>query len=254
MPDLEQQLAALGPGIAWPPTPTARPIPLPTRWGGLGWGRGLALAAAAVVIVLAALLTIPSTREAIAGWLNVHTLIHRTNQVPTPSPAPSGPIGERLGLGTPTTLEAAQGQVTWPIVVPSSLGSPDGVYYQAPPTGPSQGEVTLVYTERAGIKPSGQTGVSVLLTEARGKVDEQFFGKTIGADATLEHVTVNGHQGYWIAGQPHVFVFIDSDGKVRSETMRLATNTLIFDDGGTIVRIEGNLTKTQAIQIATSLQ
>lgn len=253
MPDLEQQLTSLAGAIDWPSTPTLLPIHGEAA-GGARWGRTLALAAAAVIILAAALLAIPPTRDAIAGWVNLHTLIHRTNTVPTPSPLPSGSLGQRLGLGSPTTFEEAQTKVTWPIVVPGSLGSPDSVYYQAPPTGPSQGEVSLVYTERANIKPSGETGVSVLITEARGRVDEQFFGKTIGADATLEHVTVNGHQGYWIAGQPHFFVFIDSDGSVRNETMRLATNTLILDDGGTIVRIEGNLTKAQAIQIAASLQ
>jgi hypothetical protein len=100
---------------------------------------------------------------------------------------------------------------------------------------------------------SGQTGVSVLITEARGTVDKGFFGKMLGPDATLEEVQVNGHPGYWIAGKPHVFFFMDANGKFRDETMRLATNTLIFDNGGTIVRIEGDLTKAQALEIAKSL-
>jgi len=33
----------------------------------------------------------------------------------------------------------------------------------------------------------------------------------------------------------------------------LATNTLLIDEGGTIIRIEGDLTKDQALQIAASL-
>jgi hypothetical protein len=143
--------------------------------------------------------------------------------------------------------------VSWTITVPKSLGNPDEVYLQQPPTGPSQGEVTLVYSARPGIPVSGQTGVSVLITEARGAVDKNFFGKMLGADTTLQEVTVNGHPGYWIAGKPHAFVFIDSSGQTRYETMRLATNTLIFDNGGTVVRIEGDLTKAQALEIARSL-
>jgi hypothetical protein len=79
------------------------------------------------------------------------------------------------------------------------------------------------------------------------------FGKMLGPGTTLDEVTVNGHKGYWIAGQPHVFFFIDADGKFRDETLRLATNTLIIDDNGTVVRIEGDLTKTQALGIAASL-
>jgi hypothetical protein len=48
-------------------------------------------------------------------------------------------------------------------------------------------------------------------------------------------------------------VFIDAAGNFRDETMRLAANTLILDDRGTIIRIEGDLTKDQAVQIARSL-
>ncbi|HXM71850.1 MAG TPA: hypothetical protein VN940_01345, partial [Candidatus Dormibacteraeota bacterium] len=115
------------------------------------------------------------------------------------------------------------------------------------------GEVTLVYSTRPGIPVAGQTGVAVLVTEARGAVNSNFFGKMIGTEATIEPVTVSGHQGYWVAGSPHVFIFLDANGNFRDETMRLATNTLILDEGGTVVRIEGNLTKAQALEIATSL-
>jgi hypothetical protein len=95
--------------------------------------------------------------------------------------------------------------------------------------------------------------VSVLVTEARGTVNEQFFGKLLGPGTTLETVSVNGHAGWWISGQPNGFVFADADGNPYTETLRLATNTLIFDDNGTIVRIEGDMTKAQALQIAGSL-
>jgi len=262
VPDLEQELTALSAVIDWPPTPRLRvAVParregpglfsLPTRWGGLGWGRPLAVAAA-VVLILAALLAYTPTRDAIAGWLNLHTTVHRTPHLESPSPLPSGPLGKRLGLGTPTTLAQAQSKVAWPIWVPSALGQPDEVYAVLPPLGPSGGEVTLVYGARPDIKVSGQTGVSVLVTEARGRVNENYFGKTLGPDTTLENVTVNGQLGWWIAGQPHVFVITDADGNPYTATLRLATNTLIFDDNGTIVRIEGDMTKAQALQIAAS--
>jgi hypothetical protein len=64
---------------------------------------------------------------------------------------------------------------------------------------------------------------------------------------------VNGHQGWWISGQPHIFMFSDANGNPYFDTLRLATNTLIMDNGGTIVRIEGDMTKAQALQIARSL-
>ena len=257
MPDLEEQLTAMSVAIEWPPTPALRPVlSRPARREGWGLWRlqtRWALAAAAVLLIVATLLAYTPSRDAIAGWLNLHTTILRTQNQPTPSPLPSGQLGEHLGLGSPTTLEGARKQVTWKIGVPSSLGQPDAVYVKLPPTGPSGGEVTLVYAQRPDIHAYGVTGVSILVTEARGKTNEIYFQKMLGQDATLEPTTVNGHAGYWIAGSPHQFVFTDADGNIYSDTLRLATNTLIFDNNGTIVRIEGDMTKSQALEIASSL-
>jgi hypothetical protein len=220
---------------------------------GMWYQRPWALAAAALIVAAAAVLAYAPSRTAIADWVDLHVFIRQVQSLPTLSPLPSGPLGKRLGLGNQTTVGRAQAQIPWKIVLPSSLGNPNEVYVQPPPDGPSQSEVTLVYATRPGIPVSGQTGVSVLVTEARGAVDKNFFGKMIGDGTTLEELTVAGHQAYWISGQPHIFFFVDAAGSFRSETMRLATNTLILDYGGTIVRIEGDLTRDQALQIATSL-
>ncbi len=256
--DLEQRLMLLQAQIDWPVTPAlearvlariAAPAIVRRPWFQSRW----ALAAVAVLVVLAALIAYTPSRDAIASWINLHTIFTRENQLPTPTPLPPGPLGKRLGLGDPTTFEQAQSKVSWHIVVPASLGRPDEVYLQLPPDGPPQGEVTLVYKSRPGVKTSGQTGVAVLITEASGSVDTQFFVKMLGDGTTMEPVTVNGHQGYWISGQPHIFVFLDASGQARFETMRLATNTLLIDDNGTVIRIEGDLTKAQALEIAASL-
>ena len=254
MPELEQELIALGRELDWPPTPA---VHLPAlRRGVLATTgmRRLALAAAALIIAITALLAYSPTREAIADWVNVHVLFQRVHVLPTPSTRPSGPIGERLGLGQPTTLGEAQSHLSWQIMIPSSLGQPDEVYLQLPPVGAKQGEVTLVYSTRPGIPVANETGVAVLITEARGAIDTNFFAKMVGSEATIEPVTVAGRHGYWVSGSPHVFIFLDADGNFRDETMRLATNTLILDEGGTVVRIEGKLTKAQAMEIAASLR
>jgi hypothetical protein len=263
MPELEQQLTALGSALEWPPTPD---IQLPAMRGGRaplaapGWGgpvssvpRWALAAAAAIVIAAAGLVAFPPSREAIANWVNVHTIFQRVTQLATPSPQPPGPLGRRLGLGGLTTLPDAQKHISWRIAIPSALGQPDEVYLQPPPDAPALGEVTLVYATRPGIPVAGQTGVSVMVTEARGAVDQNFFGKMIGPGTTLEGVTVAGHQGYWISGPLNEFFFTDANGNFRNETVRLAANTLILDYGGTVIRIEGNLTKAQALQIAASL-
>jgi len=218
-----------------------------------GWNNRWALAAAAVLLIVATLLAYTPTRDAIADWVNVHTIFRRMETPPpSPSPLPPGPPGRYLNLGTQVSLAEARQGVAWTILLPAALGSPDAVYLQQPPSVPSGGEVSLVYV-RSDIKTSGLTGVSVLVTEARGRVEEQYFQKTLGPGVTIEQVTVNGHSGYWISGRPHQFVITDAEGNPYPQTLRLATNTLVIDEGGTLVRIEGDLSKDQAIQIARSM-
>lgn len=251
--DFEARLSSLAPAIDWPPTPQLR-MPaqarprfrlVQSRW---------ALAAVAVLVIVATLLVYTPTRTAIAGWVNLHINVKRTTTAPpTPSPLPSGTLGSNLGLGTPTTLAAAQTTVGWQIQVPAQLGAPDAVYLLMPPDGPSQGEVTLVYAPRPGIPASNATGVGVLVTEARGRVNEQFFEKTVGPDTTVQDVSIDGHPGWWISGKPHTFIFLDSNNEPRYDTLRLATNTLVIDEEGTIVRIEADISEAQAVGLAQSL-
>jgi hypothetical protein len=252
--DVEGVLAGLAGALDWPATPDVRGavrrrIAVRPPWYSSRW----ALAAVAVIVIISALLAYTPTRTAIADWVNLHTSIKRTTSVRTPSALPPGPLGQRLGLGSQTTLATARSGVNWQVLLPGGLGAPDEVYLQNPPDGPAQGEVTLVYGSRPGIPVSGETGVSVLVTEARGTVNQNFFGKTVGPGTTIEPVAVNGHEGWWISGQPHDFFFDDAGGNARLETLRLATNTLIIDEGGTIVRIEGDLTRQQALDLAASL-
>jgi hypothetical protein len=256
--ELEQRLDSIRQAIDWPATPAlagrirariATPAPIARPWFQSRW----ALAAAVAVVALAALLAYAPSRDAIASWINLHTTITRQSVIPTPSPQPPGPLGKRLGLGSLTTLAQAQKQVKWHILLPSGLGQPDEVYVQFPPGGPPEGEVTLVYSARPGFNIAGETGVAVLVTELKGQADSLFFGKIIGNGTTMEQVTVNGHPGYWISGKPHDFFFIDADGNTRDETLRLATNTLLIDDNGTVIRIEGDMTKAQALELADSL-
>jgi hypothetical protein len=252
--NVEARLTALSAAIDWPATPNVGPvvtrrIATTPHWYERRW----VMAAAAALVIAALLLAYTPTRDAIADFLNLHTTITRTNVLPSPSPLAPGPLGQRLGLGHRVTLATARASVKWPILLPAGLGEPDEVYVASPNLGPPQGEVTLVYGSRSGIPVAGQTGVSLLITEVRGTVDEQFFGKMLGQGTTIENVAVNGHRGWWISGEPHIFFFLGTDGEMRQETMRLATNTLLLDVNGTIVRVEGNLTRQQALDLAASL-
>lgn len=254
--ELEQQLRGLRPYLDYPPTPNlvaavrARLGTSPRRpwWSSFAIPRRLALAAAAVLIVIGGLLAIPATRTTIAHWFGVKGVI--INTVPSPLPSPSS---QDLKLGQRTTLAEARAGARYQVLVPTdpSLGDPDEVWLnQAVP----QGEVSFVYHTRPGLATSSKTDVAILVMEIQGTTDKNFFGKIIGPGTTLTEVTVNGGPGYWIAGSPNVFFFTDAQGAVHDEDMRLATNTLLWQQGDRTIRIEGAATEAQALQIAASMR
>ena len=253
--ELEHQLSRLGAALDWPATPYLAPaVRLRTGMRRRPWFENRwAMAAAAAIVAVAALAAYPPGREAIASWINLHTFFRTVPHLATPTPLPPGPLGRRLGLGQQSSLQQARSGLTWQLLVPASLGPPDEVYVEPALEAPSGGEVTLAYAARQGIPAAGETGVGVLITEAHGAINSEFFGKIIGPGTTIEPVTVAGSSGYWIAGAPHQVVFVDGSGAIRFETLRLATNTLLINKDGTVVRIEGDLTKAEALEIAASL-
>jgi hypothetical protein len=66
-------------------------------------------------------------------------------------------------------------------------------------------------------------------------------------------VRVGADRGVWIAGRPHEFAYLDAHGQARYETLRLAGNTLLWNHRGVLVRLEANVTRQTAIEIASSL-
>ena len=147
---LEQRLSRLGAELDWPATPNLAPA-VRLRIGARRprFERRWLMAAAAAILVLAAIAAYPPGRDAIASWINLHTIFRTVPHLATPTPQPRGPLGPRLGLGAQTTLEEARAAVKWPLLVPASLGRPDEVYVQPPPDRPSGGEVTLVGTGKS---------------------------------------------------------------------------------------------------------
>jgi hypothetical protein len=255
--ELERALAALGPQYPYPPTPNlasgvrrhivaraavpARPL---TLWRD---SRRLALVAAVLLILLgAAALANPASRDALAHFFHVQGVI--VNRVPSPAPSPSSPTS--LNLGRLTTMAEAQREVRFTIAVPPQLGKPDAVYVAS---GPPGGEVALAYAPRPGIPLVRQTGLGVLITEFRGDLIPGFISKEIGPGTTLEEVSVNGNPGWWIAGQPHSIMVHVSPDTDNFETLRLATNTLVWAHGGVTYRIESDLSKADAMRLATGM-
>jgi hypothetical protein len=114
--------------------------------------------------------------------------------------------------------------------------------------------VSLVYRHNTKVPTTTEEGIGLLLTEFRGDLAPQLIEKMVGAGTTVEELTVDGAPGVWISGEPHVFLYRDERGDVREETLRLAGNTLLFERGNLLVRIESSLSREEALEVAASLR
>ncbi len=56
------------------------------------------------------------------------------------------------------------------------------------------------------------------------------------------------------AGAPHTFSYFAPDGDYMQETIRLAGNTLLWQDGDLTLRLESSLDRNRAVEIAKSMR
>jgi hypothetical protein len=240
MPDLETRLRALSPDELFPPTPDiagavatrlrAAPAPAPRRRLSR---RTLAIALAALLLLpAAAVAAIPSTRNAVLDWLGLrHVEVRRSTTQPRLRQPTISDLGERVSLA------GARARVDFAVLVPEALGDPTSVYVRESPPG---GRVVLVFDR-------------IQVTELQGKSSRQFVEKMLGPDAKIERVRVDGAPGLWISGKPHGVMYADRNGQLRDETFQLAGDTLVWERGGLVLRIEGARSKADALRIASSI-
>ena len=275
MPELrmsDDQLALaltdVGARIAWPQAPDVRGrvlsrivAPRRTAWWRVAWSPRYGFAPALVTIALALLAVLafsPEARATATDILRLRGVEIFRGPVPSPSPTRSpgsvSPTPFPLGTGVQVTLEEAKARAGFPVIVPTDplLGAPDEVFLRTTSSGSTA--VSFVYIARPGIPTSAQAGVAAIVTEFAGAtVDENFFGKTLDQNTTLEKVTVNGQPAFWIQGAPHLF-FYNANGAILQETLRLAGNTLLWTQGNLLLRLEAQVDKATALRIAGSLR
>jgi hypothetical protein len=248
--ELELELRELG--IDWPETPDlaarveqrlAAPPERPRR--SLLARPAWQLAVAATALVIAVAMAIPPARAAVLDWLGFSS-VRITREEPNPST-----FGQALVIGEPVTLE--QARRAFPLLVPEELGEPDAVYlYEHPTMGP---RVDLMYRARDELPTSSNTGVGLLVTQFRA-VSEPLIEKTVGTGARVEKLTVGGDPAFFISGAPHGFAYFDPESQEANfEEQRLAGNTLLVDrSDGVLLRIEAEITRDRAVEIAESVR
>jgi hypothetical protein len=246
MPELELQLRELGARIAYPETPdlaraVRRRLAAPRRRA-FPARRALVLGFALLAVAIGAVMAVPPARTAILEWLGLRGAT--IERVPTQPTAPP-PEQADLGLGERVTLAEARRRAGFRLLRPrlSGLADPDEIYFSSLTTG---GQVGFV--DRADGR------VRSLLTEFQGVLNPDFIQKSAGPETTIARVQVIGEPGYWLAGKPHEFVYTDENGQPFFETLRLAGNTLLWEHGDLLFRLEGDLTRAEALRIARSLR
>ncbi|MER7893278.1 hypothetical protein ABTX15_25990 [Micromonospora sp. NPDC094482] len=191
--------------------------------------------AAGLVALLVALL--PPGRAAVADAVAGLLRFAGVTIVTSPGPPPPSRTVSPLPSQRPAGLDEAQRAVRFPIRVPARLGPPEQVLV-ADPDGTGRYRVaTLLYR-----------GGALRVDAFDGHLDPVFVKRSSAA----ELVTVHGDFAAWVAG-PHALTYVDRAGEVRVETARLAASTLIWQEAGVSYRLEGDLAKAEAIEIAESL-
>jgi hypothetical protein len=145
--------------------------------------------------------------------------------------------GEKLSLGRHTTLPAARRALTFTPFVPSGMGDPV-VYYERFPPG---GQLALVYRQGR-----------LFITQVQGRLETRYLFKFVGPGARVDPISVNGRRGLWLHGQPHQYAYADKTGAMRTDTVRLAGDVLLWRSGGVLLRLEGAGSKEEALRIARS--
>lgn len=225
--DLLDDLAELGRSLPVPPATVmedavsarlAQPAP-PERSP-----RTLLRVAAVALATLLALLLVPPVRAAISDWFGFGSVMVRegdgTGRAPTASPTPPGPAA---------SLRRAASDVAFTVLELPGLDPPRGAWVSS-----DKRVLTIVWDDGTRLDQSSSYTYT--------------FAKT---SSSFEPVSVDGGEALWF-GDSHEVAVVDADGREVRETRRRAGSTLIWMVAGTTLRLEGELSLTQAVALAES--
>jgi hypothetical protein len=232
MNELERRLHELGGEIAYPATPRfdlgfdRRPV----RASRL---RPLALGFAVLVAVLAGVLAFsPGARSAFLEIFHIRgATVERVETLPDVR-------AQRLDFGERVTRDEAERRVGFELL---DLGDePDAIYVRP------DGLASVIYGDAA--RPR------LVLSQARGAIYDGFIKKTGGRGTTIVYVTVDGEPGLFVDGDEHFVMFLDENGAISDDLTYLAGTVLLWNRGDLLLRLEGDLTRAEALELAESVE
>ena len=197
-------------------------------WAGEVVASGRRRVALVVAALLLALLATPPVRAELTDWFGFGGVVVERG-APAPGPAPPPPE-----LGGDWSLAEAEDAVDFTVSVPEELGAPEEVGVSA-----DRRIVSMTWS-------GGEDGV-VRLDQFDGRLD---FSLAKTAPRVL-YASVAGADALWF-DEAHEVVLLEPDGTRRTESARLSGHTLIWQDGDTTLRVEGDLSLARAVEIAES--
>jgi hypothetical protein len=231
MTDLERALLALGRELDFPPEPDlvgavrAR-LERPSR------RRLLAFAVALVVVAFGIAMAVPQARSAILRFFHIGAVtVERVETLPRAEERPLA-----AGLGPALSRGAAESRASLPIVLPDFDGPAPTRYYARP------GLIATLLNYR---------GQPVLLAEMRN--DQVSITKKFASPATDVQPVQLGEFALWVEGGPHVLRWHFGEGEDRRIQTRLAGNVLIWLRRNRTFRLEGDLDKSQMLELAREI-
>ena len=239
MNELETRLRTLGPDVDYPETPDLlaavedRLAVRPRRRRGLRLAVALAVLAASLGAVLAAS---PGARSAFLELFHLSgATIARVDALPRAEALPD------WAPGIPMPLADAQRRVGFRIRLPHTTGDKQVRNVLLDEQG--GGVVSVVWC----CKPT------LVLTQFAGAA-VPYLQKLASPETAIQAVEVDGKPGYWIADGPHVVLFRAQDGSFHDYELRVAGNVLLWVDGDVTLRLEGQLTRDEAIELASAVR
>jgi hypothetical protein len=231
---LERDLRELGGEIAWPATPRLQLElePARRRFGSTAL-RPVALGLAVLLVALAGVLALsPGARRA---FLEIFRLKGATVELveTLPDVRPQG-----IDFGERVDREEAERRVGFELLGLDGV-DPDAVY---------------VLDDRLASLVYGDPGrPRLVLSQLRGAVYEGFLKKAGTRGTSVEQVTVDGEPGLFVSGDEHFVMFRDEFGGITDERTYLAGTVLLWNRGDLLLRLEGDLTREEALELAGSV-
>lgn len=227
MTNLELELRGLAPQVELPPERDLAPS-VRARIGAVGRPRPgrLVLAFALAVVAVTVAFAVPPARSAILRWLGIGTarieFVDRLADVRTRRP---------LDLGARTSLAATRARVPYRVLTSRLLGPADEVRVRGD-------QVAFVY------------GRKLVVLQSLGT----FFVKEVGPGTRVEQFRLGYEPAVWVTGGPHLFGYAPVGGDPRPIEFYLVGNALIWQRGAVTLRLEGRLSRAEAVRIARSFR